>query len=1216
MAGAFRWAGRIGCGSRFGRSAHPIHATKAGSRPQAIRLVWLLFGSCNCSIKRLRSEGKSEEIFGTGFAKRQGATPSLIPGPQEGPHGERLKQGESTLIKPDILRRIVDHCQRIEEAYLSGKTVDLDLLAREFQGADRDFAKSQFDQVLERLRRNFPHGSPGPHEGARPRFEKSELLTQGGMGQLWIAVDLEFNRKVALKEIVPSSADNEAYRQRFLSEAEITGRLEHPGIVPVYSLGHHADGRPYYAMRLIAGEDTGTLQAAIERLHQERELSREQFEQGTRDLLGRVVTVCETIAYAHGRGVLHRDLKPANILLGPYGETLVVDWGLARTFAPDSNELVSDSDPNRNSSAAGSQFPHSVTGTILGTPGFAAPEQMGHIESSPDQTTMVTRDLMSMRRGGPWSDIYSLGAILYHILTGQSPLRAASSGGSSLQDPDSRIIDAPRPRAMRSDIPKALEAICLKAMERDPRRRYPDALTLSLELKRYLAGDPVDAWVEPLPLRVSRWFDKHRTISATTTFAMVLTIPLLAFVSMTQSRLRSQYQTASDDLKMLVAQKELAEGQLRQQYLRAVEREDVAIQAIQSFRDRVIHADEFNATPETMEAKRKLLESPIEFFKSFREMLEAEGSSSDHSRLRLAMANLESGKLAQEKSSLEDAIEYYKEAIKLLDSLTDVARLGGKDVANLKLDHDLYRARAHRFIHQAQLQRGDFKEAEIELRKATPFIEPLKQAESERSDVQLELTELNLLVAIREQASGDTDYSASLLAEVREQLKDLQNKGENPEVLRQLIKLRNAQVQHLRADGQVAAAGRELRGLIDFLEDAVDPKSLADPALAQELAKAYASESMLQSIAKDSNQAIASMNRSVGLYRQLVAKNPGSQEYQAEYSNTLARLAELLDSGDVKRSIELLEEAISINRNLRAVDPNSVMNETALMKHIHRLGHQLQRDQRDEEAHEVFEEAFPIATKLLNQLRDSSGLLREQLEIGEHLVQYELFKYQLEPARQRLLQLIEGRERLSDLPQAVLADRLAHKQDLKQLILIDERLGNDQVERWRTKFRELAERRLDAKESYAKLKKVGEGIVPENPTELAILANTAADLQDFSLALSLYRKLYELSPDILDQPESPLLMNGVVSAIRTADVDPERTEESRRLAMVWTRQFAKGIRKLQSTSPMPAKRQLDLWRSAPELAVVVRPEELAKLPAEDQAEWNGIWEMVSTKSAD
>jgi serine/threonine protein kinase len=1120
------------------------------------------------------------------------------------------------LIKPDILRRIVDHCQRIEEAYLSGKAVDLDLLAREFQGADRDFAKSQFEQVLERLRRNFPHFSLGPQEGGRPRYEKAELLTQGGMGQLWIAVDLEFNRKVAIKEIVPSSADNEAYRQRFLSEAEITGRLEHPGIVPVYSLGHHADGRPYYAMRLITGEDTGTLQAAIERLYQQKNDSKEKFEQGTRDLLGRLINVCQTIAYAHGRGVLHRDLKPANILLGPYGETLVVDWGLARTFTSVPEEAVTDSAQNPKTVGAGSQFPNSMTGTILGTPGFAAPEQMGHIESSPDQTTMVTREMTSLRRGGPWSDIYSLGAILYHILTGQSPLRAASSGGSSLQDPDSRIIDAPRPRAMRPDIPKALEAICLKAMERDPRKRYPDAMALAQELSRYLSGDPVDAWVEPFPVRVSRWFDKHRTISATTTFAMVLTIPLLAFVSMTQSRLRSQYQSASEELKMVVAQKEFAQRNLQQQYQKAVEREDVAIQAIQSFRDLVIHTDEFNATPETIEAKRRLLESPIEFFKSLREMLEAEGDSSDQSRLRLAMANLESGKLAQEKSGSEEAIEYYQEAIRLLDSLTDVARRGGKESADLKLDHDLYRARAHRLLHKLRMQRGDYKEAEIELQNAAKFIEPLMQSESERSDVQLELTELKLMVAIREQASGDTDYSASLLAQVRDQLNELQSKGENTEVIHQLIRLRNAQVQHLRAEGQVAAASRELRGLIDFLENSVDAQSLTDPVLAQELAKAYASESMLTNSGKDTNQTIVSMNRSVELYRKLIAKNPGSQEYQSECANALARLAELLGRKDVNRSIALTGEAISIDRNLRAVDPTSVLNETSLMKHIHRLGHLLQLDQRPEEAHEAFEESFPIATKLADQLPDSIGLLREQLEIGEHLVQYELLNYQLEPARQRLLQLIGGRERLSSSPLAVLADRLAHKNELKQLILIDERLGNGQVEKWRTRFRELTEKRLGAREHYQSLDEVDRGVVPENPTELASLATMAADLQDFPLALELFRKLFELSPDILDQPESPLLMNGVLSAIRAAGMQPQRAGECRRLAMVWTRKFARGIQKLRTTSPGKINPLLDLWRRAPELAVIIRPEELKKLPDEERKEWNEIWEMASAKTVD
>src|SRR5262249_49436159 len=141
------------------------------------------------------------------------------------------------------------------------------------------------------------------------------------------AVDQELHREVALKEIQDRYADIPDFRTRFLREAEITGGLEHPGIVPVYGLGQYADGRPYYAMRFIKGE---TLQSAVERFHKSTFSTPGEALLELRSLLGRFIHVCNAVAYAHSRGVLHRDIKPQNIMLGPYGETLLVDWGLAK----------------------------------------------------------------------------------------------------------------------------------------------------------------------------------------------------------------------------------------------------------------------------------------------------------------------------------------------------------------------------------------------------------------------------------------------------------------------------------------------------------------------------------------------------------------------------------------------------------------------------------------------------------------------------------------------------------------------------------------------------------------------------------------------------------------------------------------------------------------------------------------------------------------------
>ncbi len=169
------------------------------------------------------------------------------------------------------------------------------------------------------------------------RFQILHLHARGGIGVVSVAFDSELQREVALKQIKTESADDSDSRARFLLEAEVTGRLEHPGVVPVYGLGFDDQGRPYYAMRFVRGI---TLEEAITRFHQaDTTRGRDARERALelRQLLGRFISVCHTMAYAHSRGVLHRDLKPANVLLGPYNETLIVDWGLAKVLGGKKN---------------------------------------------------------------------------------------------------------------------------------------------------------------------------------------------------------------------------------------------------------------------------------------------------------------------------------------------------------------------------------------------------------------------------------------------------------------------------------------------------------------------------------------------------------------------------------------------------------------------------------------------------------------------------------------------------------------------------------------------------------------------------------------------------------------------------------------------------------------------------------------------------------------
>ncbi|HVS33935.1 MAG TPA: tetratricopeptide repeat protein, partial [Gemmataceae bacterium] len=330
------------------------------------------------------------------------------------------------------------------------------------------------------------------------RFRLLRPHAEGGLGKVSVARDEELHRDVALKEIKQHHADHAESRARFLVEAEITGGLEHPGIVPVYGLGAYADGRPFYAMRFIKGD---SLKEAIERFHQEKgPLTGGPRMLELRQLLSRFNAVCNAVAYAHSRGVLHRDLKPANVMLGKYGETLVVDWGLAKPLGGSINGEGASEGPLQPASS-GDSAPTQM-GKAVGTPAYMSPEQAA---GRPDQL-------------GPVSDVYSLGATLYCLLTGKAPFERGDLGGV-LQ----RVQrgDFPRPRQVRRDVPRALEAVCLKAMALRPEDRYATSNALAEDVEKWLADEPTTAYREPWRVRAWRWVKRHRTPAAATAAALL-----------------------------------------------------------------------------------------------------------------------------------------------------------------------------------------------------------------------------------------------------------------------------------------------------------------------------------------------------------------------------------------------------------------------------------------------------------------------------------------------------------------------------------------------------------------------------------------------------------------------------------------------------------------------------------------------------------------------
>ena len=356
--------------------------------------------------------------------------------------------------------------------------------------------------------------------GDGPRFRVLRPHARGGLGVVFVALDTELHREVALKQILDDHTDDAASRRRFLLEAEITGGLEHPGIVPVYGLGTYGDGRPYYAMRFIRGD---TLKEAIERFHADAGLRKDPGQRSLelRKLLRRFTDVCNAIDYAHSRGVLHRDLKPRNIIVGQYGETLVVDWGLAKATG---RSDPASGEPTLRPASSASGSAETRPGSALGTPAYMSPEQAeGDLE-----------------RLGPRSDVYSLGASLYELLTGKPPL----AGDAVKVIPRVQRGDFPPPRAIDPSIDRALEAICRKAMAKRSEDRYGSCRALAEDLDCWMADEPVSTYREPLSARARRWARHHRTGVTGAAAALLAGLIGLAAVAAVQTRANARLKGA------------------------------------------------------------------------------------------------------------------------------------------------------------------------------------------------------------------------------------------------------------------------------------------------------------------------------------------------------------------------------------------------------------------------------------------------------------------------------------------------------------------------------------------------------------------------------------------------------------------------------------------------------------------------------------------------
>ncbi|EAQ79734.1 serine/threonine-protein kinase [Blastopirellula marina] len=323
------------------------------------------------------------------------------------------------------------------------------------------------------------------------RYRLLRKLGQGGLGRVWLAFDEHLKRPVAVKEI--TARDQVVAQERFRREAEITGRLEHPGIVPIYQLGEDATtGEAFYAMRFLGKQ---TLHDTILEYH-ERRSEGDHDPMLLRRLLTDFVNVCQAIGHAHSRKVIHRDLKPENVAIDSFGQVIVIDWGIAKVV--DELQSFDNLSGGLDSSGSGQS---TMEGQILGTPLYMAPEQAaGRVDELDERT-----------------DIYGLGAILFAILTGEGPHEQTRETAKSTTSREllTAIAGQPTPDALDTnpDADPALAAICAKAMSRRQYARYQTATELAQDVERWMAGEHVSAYRERPAQRLARWIQNNRIMS-------------------------------------------------------------------------------------------------------------------------------------------------------------------------------------------------------------------------------------------------------------------------------------------------------------------------------------------------------------------------------------------------------------------------------------------------------------------------------------------------------------------------------------------------------------------------------------------------------------------------------------------------------------------------------------------------------------------------------
>jgi len=911
-------------------------------------------------------------------------------------------------------REVMQACQTYENHLLCGQATT----AEEFASQFPEIPKHLLTPELERVRSECLDAPSRSKQVDQVEYSPSERylildeIRSGGMGQVFRAFDRACGRLVALKKIRSEFAEEPSMRRRFLAEVELTADLEHPGVIPIYDQSVDGSGREFYVMRLIHGDGTGTLQQAIRSFHSPSEFqppSHKGFWNSAkrgefRKLVESVLAIVDTTAHAHSRGIAHRDLKPSNILIGPYGETLIADWGLAKrmdALAQSYSNPSAQSATEENLSDTESQSLVSAPG--VGTPGFRAPETQ--IGSTP--TNMVA------------ADIYSLGAILDCVITGS----AVPSGSD-------------KHPSMASALP--LIAIAKKAMACEVADRYESAESLRLDISNWLAGEPVSAYPESMAERIWKWPTRHRLLATATASGLLITLVASGLFSWSQFKQKAELKQLLTTSSILLEENQQAKKSIEEAFS---QREALALRAIIEFQSLLTMNPSLQSDLQFRGVREKVLKESRTFYESLAKSVDQSPDIDHRSLEKLSEAATALMLLENELGNYSDSLRIAQSACSRIEAVVDPSD---------RLRYHLGRILA--FKGNIATRNGWRAQGALDQDKAVSYLEPLIDSS------ELDQEDRQKAISLWSRAASPTSIAMASKGEFQKATELLQRilsyLDKQPEDFRdELLKIQScgnlALVRHFAKDKAGAfAAIDQARGSTQKCESLLDENTPFRDVVEFEVMRATLVRLRSDMMLMDGQvaPAIELQERSLDDLTTALRKRPSNAELHLVYHSCCTRLQTVFrENGRASEARRIVDNWVRLGSELFQKDPSNPKTGEFLMHAHHSLGHFSETTNELVQAQESYQSALAVAKGLIQSTQASESVLSQAMELHVHLIRFELMATRNDSAQEHFQQAIGHALELKALPSPNEGSLQSIKQQMENALRFAQELGNQEL---------------------------------------------------------------------------------------------------------------------------------------------------------------------------